>query len=334
MKITFYDCEGWEGEMIKSRFPEHEIILKKEALNDESVPVDDPSDIISVFVSSKVTEKVLNGFPNLKLVVARSTGYDHIDREACAKRGIVVSYVPGYGDNTVAEFAFGLILMLARKLYPAVDRIKETSSFSQEGLRGFDLKGKTIGIIGTGRIGKEAVRIAKGFGMKVVAFDPYPDAAFAAAAEISYLSLDELLGSADVVSIHCPLIPETKHLINSSNIGKFKRGAYLVNTARGGIVETQALAEALRSGILAGAALDVLEEEGEIKDELGFLAHGHPSAEELKVLLGEHVLMHMPNVLITPHNAFNSQEALERILNTSFENIEKFMAGAAVNVVE
>jgi D-lactate dehydrogenase len=240
--------------------------------------------------------------------------------------------VPGYGDATVAEYAFGLLLALTRKIYQAADQIKETGSFSLEGLRGMDLEGKTIGIIGTGRIGKHAIRIAQGFSMQVLAHDLFPDLGYAKEKGFSYVSLDELLKSSDVISLHAPLTEKTTHLINTENIGKIKKGAYLINTARGGLVDTDALTTALQHGILVGAALDVLEEEGETKDELLF-AKGHPKAEELRIILENHALMQMPNVLVTPHNAFNTREALERILKTTIENIKNFESGSPQNIV-
>jgi len=334
MKIAFFELEGWEESVIKEKFAGHDLFLSSVKLDELSLPEQRDFDIISVFVGSQVTPKVLGEFPNLRLVATRSTGYDHVDVAACAARGVTVAYVPGYGDNTVAEFAFSLVLNLTRKTYQGINRIKETGSFSLEGLRGTDLKGKTIGVVGTGRIGKEVIKIANGFGMRVVAFDPHPDAAFATAMQFEYLPLDNLLGAADIITLHCPLIAETMHLINQGNIGRIKRGSYLVNTARGGIVETAALVTALEQGILAGVAMDVIEEEGETKDELTFLTKKHPKEDELMTVLKNHVLMKMPNVLITPHMAFDSQEALGCILGTTTLNIQGFIDGKPVNVVK
>jgi D-lactate dehydrogenase len=335
MKIGFFELEGWEEPTIRTNFPDAEIVLSNDKIDELSIPAATDFDIISVFVDSRITKDVLARFPNLKLIATRSTGYDHIDIAACGERGIKVAYVPGYGDNTVAEFAFGLLLSLIRKIYKGIDQIKETGSFSLEGMRGTDLKGKIIGIVGTGRIGKEIVKIAKGFGMQVIAFDPLPDIAYASAMAFKYVStLEELLGNSDVITIHCPLTPATTHLINENNIKSIKRGAYLINTARGGIVSTEALAAALNDGILAGAAVDVLEEEGELQEELTFLSKGHPKESELRTLLQNHILMKMPNVLITPHMAFDSTEALERILNTTFANIKNFIAGMPFNIVK
>ena len=333
MTVGFFELEGWEEKIIKENLPSADIYPSKDKIDETSLPEKNDFEIISIFVNSHITEKVLSHFPNLKLITTRSTGFDHIDLEACKAKKIGVAYVPGYGNNTVAEFAFGLILNLTRKMYLAIDQIKETGSFSFKGLRGIDLKEKTIGIIGTGRIGKEAIKIAKGFGMKVIAYDPFPNEEAAKTMGFEYLNLENLLKNSDVITIHAPYSEKTHHLINKNNVSLIKKGAYLVNTARGGIVETEALIKALQNGILAGAGLDVLEEEGEIKDELTFLRETNPKKDELKTMLQNHILMKMPNVLITPHNAFNSQEALERILNTTIGNIKGFIENKSTNLV-
>ncbi len=334
MRIAFFDLEGWEDETIKQSFPGDEMYLSKDKLAVENLPMEKDFDVISTFIGSKIDGELLGNFPNLKLLTTRSTGFDHIDLEFCKSKNIVVSYVPGYGDNTVAEYAFGLLLNLTRKIYRAIDQIKETESFSLAGLEGIDLKGKIMGVVGTGRIGKEAIRIARGFGMVIYAYDPYPDYNFAQAFGVKYVSLEELLRSADAVTIHCPLTPQTEHLINKKNVTLFKKGVYLVNTARGGIVDTDAIVLGLKGGIFAGVGLDVLEEEGETKDELEFLSNPAAKEANLKTVLENHVLMKHPNVLITPHNAFNTKEALQRILATTIGNIKSFVAGAPTNVVK
>jgi D-lactate dehydrogenase len=333
MRYAFFEMEGWEEQHIKQSFPTDDILLVPTPLTATDIPVRNDFEVISVFVNSRIDAAVLDHFPQLKCIATRSTGYDHIDIIECAKRGITVVYVPGYGDNTVAEFAFGLILNLTRKMYLSIDRVKETDSFSLQGLRGVDIKGKILGIIGTGRIGRETAKIAKGFGMEVIAYDPHPDSETAAKLGITYKSLEDLLASSDVISIHCPSTKDTHHLLNAKNLPMVKRGAYLINTARGEIVETEALVVALKEGTLAGYGTDVLEEEGETKDELHFLATGHPRAEELTTIIQNHVLMDMPNVLITPHNAFNTQEALERILSTTIQNIQGYALGTITNKV-
>ena len=178
------------------------------------------------------------------------------------------------------------------------------------------------------------IKIGKGFGMDIVAYDPYPDVNFAKEQNYEYLPLEELLRSSDIISIHCPYSEKTRHLFNKDNMKLIKKGAYLINTARGGIVETEALIVALKTGNLAGAALDVLEEEGETMEELEFLSGGHPNEEKLKIVLENNLLMNMPNVLITPHNAFNSSEAMEFIVNTTVSNIRSFISGNPINIVQ
>ncbi len=333
MKIGFFELEGWEEKILRERFAGHELRFSNDKLSESTIPPQTDFEVISVFVNSEINAATLAAFPNLKYMTTRSTGYDHIDVKACAARGVKVGFVPGYGDHTVAEFAFGLILNLTRKQYRAIDQIKETDSFSLVGLRGIDLKGKTLGVLGTGRIGKEAIKIGNGFGMQVIAYDPFPNEEAAKTLHFSYSSLEGVLGNADVITIHCPLTEQTHHLINRDTIKLIKRGAYLVNTARGGIVETAALVDALMDGTLAGAGLDVLEEEGDVHDEMKLIGSREMREERLRVMLQNHSLMHMTNVLITPHNAFNTQEALERILSTTIDNVASFIAGAPKNLV-
>jgi D-lactate dehydrogenase len=242
--------------------------------------------------------------------------------------------VPSYGENTVAEYAFALILALSRKIYDSYDRIRETGSFNLDGLRGFDLKGKTLGVVGTGRIGKNVIRIAKGFEMEVIAYDPYPDDKTAQAMGFRYVSLEELLTQSKVVSLHVPLLPETTHLINDKTLELMAPDSFLINTARGGVVDTQALVRAIKAGQLAGAALDVLEEEGVVKDELSFLTSSAPAkSPDLKTVLANHILIDLPNVIVTPHNAFNTKEALERIMDTTVDNIRNYIIGQPTSVV-
>jgi D-lactate dehydrogenase len=333
MKIAFFQCEEWEQAIVTANFPNDELVFLPGALTDATLPPQRDYDAVCIFVGSRITAATIAAFPNLKLVTTRSTGFDHIDLDACKARGIAVSYVPGYGDNTVAEFAFGLLLNLTRKIYQGINQVKEKGSFSLEGLRGIDIKGKTIGIIGTGRIGREAIGIAKGFGMNVLAYDVFPNAAAAATMGFKYVSLEELLGSADAISLHCPLTKETEHILNKTTMPQIKKGAYLVNTARGGLVETAALIDALKSGTLAGAAIDVFEEENETMNEFGFMRSDAATRDALTMILENDILMKMPNVLMTPHNAFNSNEALGRILQTTMDNINGFAAGKPVNLV-
>src|SRR3989344_1297017 len=333
MKVAFFEIEEWEKRIIRSKLP-YDISFFEEKIDPENLPAEADFDVVSIFIDSKIDKAVLNYLPSLKFIATRSTGYDHIDLSSCNEKGIKVSFVPGYGDNTVAEYTFGLILNLTRKIYKAINQIKQKESFSLRDLRGVDLKGKTIGVIGVGRIGKEVIKIAKGFDMNIIAFSSHQDIELSKNLGFNYTSLEELLGLSDIITIHCPYNKFTHHLINRENINLVKKGSFFINSARGGIIETEALVYALEKGIFQGAALDVLEEEGELKDELHLLSKKRIHEEELKVILYDHILMNFPNVLITPHNAFNSKEAMERILNITIENIKSFIENKPINIAE
>ncbi|MBI3589515.1 MAG: hydroxyacid dehydrogenase [Candidatus Liptonbacteria bacterium] len=338
MKTQFFTIKPWEKDYLETKIKELNLPIEAEYFEDhldkDHLPSDKSAEIISVFVGSQIDKPVLDAFPNLKLLTTRSTGYDHIDVSAAKAKNLPVAYVPGYGENTVAEFAFGLILALSRKIYLSVDQIRESGSFNLDRLQGFDLKGKTLGVVGTGHIGKHMIRMAKGFDMNVVACDAFPDQEFQEAVGFEYLSLEDLLKRSDIVTLHVPYMKETHHLVNATTIQLMKKGAYLINTARGAIVETEALVQALKNGDLAGAGLDVLEEEGIIDDELDFIVGGHPEEHNLKTVLADHVLIDMPGVIVTPHNAFNTREALERILATTLESIRSFLSGTPKNLIE
>jgi D-lactate dehydrogenase len=333
-KIAFFELKDWEVEIVKQKFSEDELFFSEEKLEQFNIPSQKDFDIISVFVGSVLDKEMLSNFPNLKFVATRSTGFDHIDLTYCKEKGIKVGYVPGYGVNTVAEYAFGLILNLTRKIYQSIDQIKEHGDFSLEGLQGVDIKGKTLGVIGTGRIGKESIKIANGFGMNIIAYDLHPNEEYATEQNLKYVSLEDLLKNSDIITIHAPYTKETHYLINEDNFQLIKKGAFLVNTARGAIVQTEALIVALKSGNLAGYATDVLEDEGEVKDELNYLTKTRLKDDVIKNMLYNHILMEMPNVLITPHNAFNSIEALKRILDTTMENIKGFQSDGQFSEVK
>ncbi|MCR4325392.1 MAG: NAD(P)-binding domain-containing protein [Patescibacteria group bacterium] len=332
MKVAYFFREEWEREYVRKRIPDAGISFYRGSLADTPSP-DSGASVLSIFVDSEVGEEEMKRFPALKLIATRSTGFDHIDMDAARKRGVVVSNVPFYGENTVAEFTFALILALLRRVEAAHRRVFETDTFSQEGLRGFDLAGKTIGIVGGGHIGMRAARIAKGFEMNVLVFDVHEDKDLARETGFSYVSLDELLGRSDIVSIHVPYNEHTHHLLGREALKKMKDGAYLINTARGGVLDTMALIEALSDGSVAGAALDVLEEEGDLGDELELLAGPHPKEADLKAALANHYLMNHPRVIVTPHIAFNTHEAVTRIIDTTIDNIKAFSSGKPENVV-
>ncbi|MDZ4227130.1 MAG: NAD(P)-dependent oxidoreductase [Patescibacteria group bacterium] len=332
MNVAYFFREEWEREYVRKRLPDVGISFYRGSLADTTSPDSDAS-VLSIFVDSAVGEEEMERFPQLKLIATRSTGFDHIDMDAARKRGIVVSNVPFYGENTVAEFTFALILALLRRVEAAHRRVFETDTFSQEGLRGFDLAGKTIGIVGGGHIGMRVARIAKGFEMNVLVFDVHEDEALAREVGFSYAPMDELLTRSDIVSLHVPYNEHTHHLLGSAELQKMKHGAYLINTARGGVLDTMALIEALSKGAIAGAALDVLEEEGDLGDELELLAGPHPKEADLKAALANHYLMNHPRVIVTPHIAFNTEEAVTRIIDTTIGNIKAFAAGKPENVV-
>jgi len=333
MKIVSFHNESWEHDYLKEHLPGEDIVFFDGTLQDNADARDDQADVLSVFIKSHVGKDELDRFPNVKLITTRSTGFDHIDLAEAAARGITVCNVPTYGENTVAEHVFALLLALSRRVYESYDRILKEGTFSPEGLRGFDLKGKTMGVIGTGHIGMHAIRIAKGFEMNVVAFDIHRNNELAESLGYRYLEFDEVLGTSDVISLHAPDNEHTHHMINSGNMDKIKRGAYLINTARGGLIETKALVTALEQGLLAGAGLDVLEEENYTEDDLALLTQEQPNPESLVAVLANQYLIDHPRVIVTPHNAFNTQEALERILATTADNIKAFSTGTAQNVV-
>lgn len=333
MRVVYFYKEEWEQEFVRSRASDIDFAMYPGTTQDNPDIRDESAEVLSVFTNSQVGKSEMDRFPKLKHIATRSTGYDHIDLGEAAARGIVVSNVPMYGENTVAEFTFALLLTLSRKVYDAYKRVEQTGSFSQDGLRGFDLKGKTLGVVGGGHIGLHSARIARGFDMNVVVFDVHPNNALAEEIGFKYVGFDELLGASDVITLHVPYNPHTHHLINQGNIGKIKRGAYLINTSRGPVVETLALVKALEEGILAGAGLDVLEEEGEMVDETELLFSPHPNAEKLHSVLANHYFIDHPRVIVTPHNAFNTQEAIERILQTTAENILAFKNGTLQNIV-
>ncbi len=333
MNIRYFGQEAWEEEYMRSKLPPGvELSFAQGPIGEHPDIADDRADVLSIFVNSRVGKAELDRFPNLKLIATRSTGFDHIDMGEAKRRGITVSSVPSYGVNTVAEFAFALILALSRRVCEA-DRQVEAGSFSQAGFTGFDLAGKTLGIVGCGNIGVHAVKIANGFGMKSIVYDVRRRDELAREQGFAYVDLPELLGKADIITLHVPYNPHTHHLINKENISQIKKGAYLINTARGAVVETAALMEALRSGILAGAGLDVLEDESDTANEAGLLEEEKPSEEKLKIVLTNEYLINHPRVIVTPHIAFDTTEAIERILDTTADNIRAFKEGAPINVV-
>lgn len=305
----------------------HEDSLQKGEWDGEGI------EILSVFVDSKVGKEEFEKLPDLKFIATKSTGFDHIDLALAKERGVVVSNVPAYGEHTVAEFAFALLLMLSRKMFDAHQRVDQDGSFNPDGLDGFDLFGKTIGILGTGKIGRNAIKIAKGFSMNIVAYDAYPDQNFAKETGFEYSSLEKVLEVSDIISLHLPENRDTHHIINKEMVSKMKKGVVVINTARGSLIDTEALIWGLQENIISAAGLDVLSEEAYIDDEIQLLSQTHPNHDDMKTLLMNHYLIDHPRVIITPHTAFNTREATQRIIDTSIENIAKFESGSPQNVV-
>lgn len=330
--IVFLEVEPWEQTFLTARCPAQ---WRAQVYSDEAdrIVLERISDaeILSVFIYSDLDASLLGRLPNLKMIATRSTGYDHIDIAFCRRQGIVVCNVPTYGANTVAEHAFALILSLSRRIYQARARTIH-GDFSFQGLQGFDLMGKVLGVIGTGQIGRHVIRIANGFQMRVLAYDIRPDAALAERLGFQYAGLNELLAQSDVVSLHSPLTAETQHLMGRRQFEAMKKGALLINTARGGLVDTDALLWALDAGIVGGAGLDVLEGEEAIREERELLSRRFDE-ERLRSVIRNHILLKREDVIITPHIAFNSREAVERILTTTVENIQAFLEGSPIHSV-
>lgn len=332
IKIAFFEIELWEENYVRDRLKGFDMIFFKERLHQNHLKKIEDVNILSPFIYSSLSADSMGALPSLQFIATRSTGFDHIDLGFCKKKRIIVSNVPTYGENTVAEHTFALILALSRKICLSWERTRR-GDFSLEGLRGFDLRGKTIGIVGTGHIGRHAARIAKGFGMNVLAFDVRKDEKLAKKLGFQYVSFENLLRNSDIVTLHVPLTKETRHIVNRRTLKLFKRGCLLVNTARGGLCDTNALLRGLKLGIFAGLGLDVLEEECFLKEERELLSPSFQKTCDLKKVLANHILLRQPNVIITPHNAFNSREALARILDMTIENIRAFARGNPTNRV-
>lgn len=308
------------------------LVFHAEPLTEENSALAADASVVSVHVPSKLTAKVIHSLPKLQLIAARITGYDNIDVAAAHKAGITVSTVPGYGQNTVAEYTFMLLLALSRKLQAAVEQ-NRSGQIDHSLLTGFDLNGKTLGVIGTGSIGQHVIRIANGFGMPVIGYDPFPNTALENEYNFHYESLANVFEKSDVVTLHAPYTGDNKHIVNSHALALMKKGSILINTARGELVDTKALVAVLASGKLGGAALDVIEGENllELDEETELLLH--PSQRGFNYALEVLILEKLPNVIVSPHNAFNSKEALERIGEVTAQNITGFLQGQPANTV-
>ncbi len=331
-KIVFFELESWEENYVKTAISDHEIVFTQEKLTDENVLAYSDAQIISVFIYSQITKELIDKLPNLKFITTRSMGFDHIDVDYCREKGIKIAYVPTYGAHTVAEHTFALLLSISRKIIPSSVKAKE-GEFVNEEFTGFDLFGKTIGILGTGNIGKNVAELSLAFGMKVLAFShsQNPDLV---AKGVKYVELSDLLANSDIISLHLPHTKETEHIINMQNIQNIKKGAVLINTARGSLIETQAIVEGLEKEIFSTVGLDVLEEECDLREERELLTTEFLKTCDIKTQLLNHVLLTRQDVLITPHNGFNSKEALQEILEVTSANIKNYINKTPINIVE
>lgn len=327
--MAFYEVEPWQEEYLQKQLEGHELYFFEYCLSSPDVIADEVRDVDILSTMGRghhPNKPALDRFQELKFIALRCTGFDHVDLEECKRRNITVSNVPAYGDNTVAEQGFCLLLALMRR-FPQYNSMVAAEDFSV-GPIGFDLKGKTLGVVGAGRIGLYAIKIGRGFGMDVIAYDIIFNDFARETLGYEYVSLEELLKNSDVISLHAPYNKYTHHMINKDNIKLIKPGAVLVNTARGAIVELGALKQALEEGILSGAALDVIEGE-----ELLLKDRDQLTPEERMIVEQILAIIKRDNVVFTPHIAYYTREAAERILDTSIANIKAFLEGHPQNIV-
>ncbi len=333
MKVALFDVDQNETGIYKQLLSTKGVVdCFNESLNEDSIKLASNAEVVSVFVTSKISAKMFSDLPKLKYIVCRSTGYDNIDIESAKKHGIVVCNVPNYGEHTVAEYAFALLLTVTRRIQESSKQVSQ-GQIDHTKLVGTDLASSTLGVVGAGRIGQRVIKIARGFEMNVVAYDPYPKPEVAKTLGFEYLELDDLFAKADVVTLHVPGGKNNEKLINKNSLSKFKDGAILINTARGDLVDNLALIEALQSGQLAGAGLDVLDGEAMIDIDHETALLQKPTIKDLKLSAELDILEKMPNVIISPHNAYNTRQALQRIRQSTVETIIGFESSKVQNQV-
>lgn len=323
MKILFYDLDGFERNYLLENIPKQiEPYYFDFPLSDNTKIIGKYSDCraVSVFINSNLTSETLSKFRNLKYIFLRSTGYSHVDINYCKNNNIEIYNVPTYGSRTVAEYAFALILSLSRKVTQSKINLQNAEIIKTE-LTGFDLTGKTLGLIGTGNIGKEIIKISSGFNLKILAYDINHSVD-----NIKYTDIKTLLNNSDIIVIACLLDDSTRKLINNSTISYIKKGAVLINIARGEIVDTEAIYQALLDKKLSAVALDTIECEQNLCALYGKCSiEKHLREKCLKKFLFIKKLLKMDNVIITPHNAYNTAEAKIRILNSTINNIQSVL---------
>lgn len=314
-KIAFFDTKPYDKEYFDRQNKNYEMVYFESKLNGHTAKLASDCDAVCAFVNDDIDKKAIDTLyqGGVRVLAMRCAGYSNIDRQAAYGK-INVVRVPAYSPYAVAEHAMALLLTLNRKIHKAYIRTRDFN-FSLVNLTGTDLHGKTVGVIGTGKIGKVFIDICRGFGMNVIAYDAFPDKS----SDIEYVDLNTLLANSDVISLHCPLNDGTHHILDESAFLKMKKGVFVINTSRGGLVDSEALLNALNNETVRGAGLDVYEEEADLffEDYSGTIVKD----DTLSLLVSR------PNVIITSHQAFLTEEALENIATTTFENLDEFFAG-------
>ncbi len=319
MRVAVFGTKPYDKEYLRAHCPESvKLTFFAPSLNEDTVPMVKKVDAVCCFVNDSVTRKVIQKLAKagVKLIALRCAGFNNIDLEAAKQENIVVCRVPEYSPHTVAEHAVALIMDLNRNIHRAFNRVRE-NDYSLQGLQGFEIHGKTVGVVGTGSIGLAFAGIMQGFGCEVIAYDPNENKAFKKIGQ--YVPLEELWERSDIISLHCPLIPPTYHLVNADTILKMKDGVMLINTSRGGLIDTKAVIEGLKVSKVGYLGLDVYEEEAGLFFE-----------DLSNRILTDDVfarLLTFPNVVVTGHQAFFSKEALANIARVTMENIEAFSKG-------
>jgi D-lactate dehydrogenase len=341
-KICFVSTEPEEEELFIEKFAGYNVSFEA-SLRD--VPED--VEILSIFINDRIDGDFLDRHPSLRMIATRSMGFDHIDLEACTRRQIGITHVSGYGENTVAEHTFALMLALSRRIRESTEAAL-AGKFTHEQFRGMDLRGSTLGVVGAGRVGLHVIRIAGAFGMKVLAYDAHPNPLHTELLNFQYTTFEHLIRESHVITLHIPLNQETHHIFDRETISRCRPGVLIVNTARGRLIDSEALIEALDNGQVGGAGLDVIEEEGVFhggatallgaqiadrvrgagmdKDRISLPAG---RMKEISRYIASNALLRRAKVVFTPHNAYNSTESREFISNTTAENIFNYLAQPA-----
>jgi D-lactate dehydrogenase len=322
MKVAVFNTRRYDRQFLKAANSEgkHELIYFETGLQPKTALLADGCPAVCAFVNDNLGAETLQllAAQGVRFVALRCTGFNNVDLQTAADLGIQVARVTVYSPYSVAEFAVGLILMLNRKLYRAYNRVRD-DNFSLEGLMGFDLHGRTVGIVGTGKIGRILGQILHGFGCHLLGYDPYPHPDFEAIGDARYVSAEELLANSDIISLHCPLTPENYHIVNQETIAKMKPGTMLINTSRGKLIDTKAAIDGIKSGQIGYLGIDVYEEE----ESLFFEDLSDTVIQDDTFQL----LQSFPNVIVTGHQAFFTSDAISQICETTIANLSDFEAG-------